>query len=184
MERPVLYFAHGGLDDGYPDIYSANLPNRGALDDISRKGIVDGGKGITMKFEAKKEYLKGYLNLNNKIVSLQTEYERWETIGTKVTPTLSHAPGGHGDNQSKVERASIEMARLKNELAEEIENATQKRDKIVRDINNHSPKVRHAQLLIWRYVNGMTLPQIARMIGKDERTVWNLINTAIRCLEL
>lgn len=137
-----------------------------------------------MKFEAKKEYLRSYNKVMNEIAALQNEYERWETIGTKVTPTLSAAPGGHGDNQSKVERAAIEMERLQREMAKEINNAVKYRQKIIHDINHRSPKVRHAQMLMWRFVNGMTVEQIAGMLKRDERTVRTLINKAINSLDI
>lgn len=135
-----------------------------------------------MNYQEKVVFLMGYSRSIARIRAFQAEYEKWETIGSKITQSYSPTPGGSG-NTSKVERAAIEMAKVKDKINSEIVKSSVQRDKVLEAIEKIE-KQRYADLLTYRYVNCLTVDRIAQIIGKDTRTVSKVIKTAIKQLDI
>jgi DNA-directed RNA polymerase specialized sigma24 family protein len=130
-------------------------------------------------YKEKKAFLSSYIRAENALNSTLMEYERWKTIGTKVNQVLSAVPGsGSREDQSKVEKAAIEMASILDGIQAEIEDAKSKKAEVINAINK-GPKLRHRELLRYRYICRMSNARIADMLGKDVRTIERAMRTAI-----
>lgn len=137
-----------------------------------------------MKYSEKVEFLEGYTRSMARIQAFQAEYERWETIGEKITQTYSPTPGGGGSNEGKVARASLEMVEISRQIEDEISNAIKQRDAIKEAIATKCHKQRYADLLTYRYISGLKNHRIATIIGKEVKTVSNAMRRAISELDI
>ena len=136
-----------------------------------------------MDYRQKKEYLESYQRHSKNIEALQMEYEKWETLGTKVTQSLSFAPAGGDENTSKPERSGIELAQIKEKIMKEIAESTVAREKVASAISK-SKKRRYRDILTYRYINGLNAYKISRIIGKEVRGTHKLIRNAIYDLDI
>ena len=134
-----------------------------------------------MTYKEKKAFLSSYIHAENALKASLAEYERWETIGTKVNRIFSAAPGsgsGSTDANGKVERAAVEMASIMEGIQANIDDAKRTKAEVIAAINK-VPRMRHRELLRYRYICRMSNTKIAEMIGKDVKTVEKVIKTAI-----
>lgn len=137
-----------------------------------------------MDFKQKHNYLMGYRRKMAQIESDTVEYERWVTIGAKMTQAFNAAPPSSCGSSSRVEKSGIELMEIYDKLQREIQEALRCRDRIRKVINERAKKPRYAELLRWRYISGMTNAKIAEMIGKSEKTVSHAMVRAIETLDL
>lgn len=137
-----------------------------------------------MDYKSKVDYLSGYKRKSAEISAALTEYERWLTIGARVTQVLDAAPGGGGCGGNRVEKAAIELSGIRGSLEKEIEECIRLREEIRRTINAKAKKPRYAELLRWRYVAGLSNAKIAWNIRKDEKTVSRAMVRAIKTLDI
>lgn len=131
-----------------------------------------------MTIKEKKTFLASYIRAENALQASLEEYRRWETIGEKVNQVLKAVPGGAGGNDSKVERAAIEMALIMDGIQDNITEARQAKQLVI-DAINSVPRLRHREILRYRYICRMSNEKIAEMIGKDVRTVYRIMKCAI-----
>ena len=136
-----------------------------------------------MTYEGKKAYLEGYIRCMRRIEALSFEYEKWEAIGTKSNQGYSPAPGG-GNNSSKTETGGMNMADIMLQIEEERKATKKLRDEIQKAIRTKSAKRRYAELLEYRYINGLPNGKIAELIEKDKRSVERAIKAAINGLQI
>ena len=137
-----------------------------------------------MRYQEKVDFLEGYQRAMARIQAFQAEYERWETIGEKVTQTLSLTPAGGGNNEGRVARASLEMVEISKQIEDEITNALTQRDAIKDAIAAKCKKKRYADLLTYRYISGLKNYRIAMIIGKEPKTISNALRRAISDLDI
>lgn len=137
-----------------------------------------------MDIRAKREYLSSYQQLQNRIIGLTHEIEKWKTIGEKVNSAISGAGGSSSGNNSKVENSAVNTSDILKEIQLEINSALQQRDAILNTIRGKSSKMRHRELLEMHYINGMSTSKIAKILKKEEKTVQNSISKAVNELDI
>ena len=137
-----------------------------------------------MTNQEKREYLRNYQQLQNRIVGLTHEIEKWKTIGEKVNNAIGCSGGSSSGNNSKVENSAVNTSDILKEIQIEINSALQKRDAILNTIRGKSRKMRHRELLEMHYINGMSTAKIAKILKKEEKTVQNAISKAVNELDI
>ena len=137
-----------------------------------------------MDIRAKREYLRSYQQLQNRIIGLTHEIEKWKNIGEKVNSEISGAGGCSSGNNSKVENSAVNTSDIITEIQLEINSALQQRDAILNTIRWKSLKMRHRELLEMHYINGMSTSKIAKILKKEEKTVQNAISKAVNELDI
>lgn len=137
-----------------------------------------------MDIRAKREYLRSYQQLQNRIIGLTHEIEKWKTIGEKVNSAISGAGVCSSGNNSKVENSAVNTSDIITEIQMEINSALQQRDAILNTIRWKSRKMRHRELLEMHYINGMSTSKIAKILKKEEKTVQNAISKAVNELDI
>ena len=137
-----------------------------------------------MDIRAKREYIRSYQQLQNRIIGLTHEIEKWKTIGEKVNNAIGRSGGSSSGNNSKVENSAVNTSDILKEIQLEINSALQQRDAILITIREKSRKMRHRELLEMHYINGMSTAKIARILKKEEKTVQNAISKAVNELDI
>ena len=137
-----------------------------------------------MDIRAKREYLRSYQQLQNRIIGLTHDIEKWKTIGEKVNSAISGAGGCSSGNNSKVENSAVNTSDIITEIQIEVNSALQQRDAILNTIRGKSLKMRHRELLEMHYINGMSTAKIAKVLKKEEKTVQNAISKAVNELDI
>ena len=137
-----------------------------------------------MDIRAKREYLSSYQQLQNRIIGLTHEIEKWKTIGEKVNNAIGGSCGSSSGNNSKVENSAVNTSDILKEIQVEINSALQQRDAILNTIRGKSRKMRHRELLEMHYINGMSTAKIAKILKKEEKTVQNAISKAVNELDI
>ena len=114
-----------------------------------------------MTNKEKRDYLMHYQNLQNRIIGLTHEIEKWESIASKVNSAIKGSGVSSGDNSSKVERGAVNVADIINSIQTEINSAKDVREEVLTTIRTKCGKMRHRELLEMRFVNGMSEREIA-----------------------
>lgn len=136
-----------------------------------------------MTYKEKKEILEGYISCQHKIVGLQKELENWETIATSITQKITPVIVNTNDNNSKVETCAIKCVEIQQKIIDEIKSAQYNRN-IVQDAIERMKDTRKRDILTMRYVNGMSVSDIAIKLNKDRNNIYKMIRTGIRNVEL
>lgn len=136
-----------------------------------------------MTVEEKKQYLGRYRDLQNEIAGLTAEIEKWQTIGEKVNNALGIG-GGSNLKQSKVEKSAVNVADIIADIQADIDKAREKRQEIEKAIDSGCKWFRHKEILKMRYINGLSVSKIARMLHKEDKTVSNMISSAIKDMKI
>lgn len=137
-----------------------------------------------MTIREKRAYLNGYKKMQTRIIGLTNELERWQNIATKVNNAMDITGVRGGGNDSKVERASVKTMDILADIRNDIIDAKKMRDHIIDTINRKSRKMRHRELLMMHFINGMSVPKIAKTLNKENKSVANAIAVAIRDLNI
>lgn len=138
---------------------------------------------IYLDIKEKKEYLEGYRRTQARIVAMAMEIEKWQTIGEKVNNDIGTGGGGNYKT-SKVEKSAVNVADIIADIQLEINGAKQQREAIKNTIDNGCKFLRHQEILTMRYINGMSVWKIAKVLHKEEKTVSNMINAALKELNI
>jgi len=121
----------------------------------------------------KKNFLCSYKDECLKIVELQLEYEKWETVAESMTQKLSDMPHS-SEVSSKIESASIEMVNIQGkirkamEIKESIENG-------IYGIKSHCQKL----ILEEAYIKGITFREISEKWNKDIKNIYQIHRYAL-----
>ena len=135
-----------------------------------------------MTYNEKKRFLEGYVYSVRRIKGLQRELEEWQTIATGITQKLKDIPIRSSGN-NKIEDCAIKMAELENQLYDEIEKATQKRESI-QIVVNQIRDLRRREIIELRYVHGLSVNMISYELDKDCENIYKIIRRTIKSLEI
>ena len=133
-----------------------------------------------MTLDEKREYLKQYQMAQNSIVGLTHELEKWQALGVRVNNALSTGGSGSNVKQSKIEQSAVNTADILRTIQTEIDGEIAKRQSIIESLNQNCKKYRHREILKMRYIHGMSNSQIAKQLGKDTKSVSNLVTAALK----
>lgn len=134
------------------------------------------------ELEVKKDYLNRYQSTQKQIKALIKEIEQWQTIAENASASISGGGGGKSNN-SRVELGAINVMDIINQIQSDIDELAPIRPEIKAKINS-CKSYRHREILTYRYINGMTINAIARQEKKEPKTIINLINAAVKKIEI
>lgn len=134
------------------------------------------------ELKAKKEYLAQYQSTQKQIKGLIREIEQWQTIAENASAAISGGGGGKS-NTSRVETGAINVMDMIRQIQDDIDKLAPIRPEIKAKIES-CKSYRHREILTYRYINGMTINAIARQEKKEPKTIVNLINAAVKKIEI
>ncbi len=141
-------------------------------------------KNEKAEYEAKKEYLRGYLRACRKIDNLREQLESlWEVEQSAKTQRLSDMPKGGGSGQQDL---SVLMGRLE-ELRTEIHNKINESLKVRFDIEHTILELKDdmEQEVLWlRYIKIMKWREICNKTGYAEANIYRIHTNAINNLKM
>lgn len=137
-----------------------------------------------MTVKEKRAFLGEYQRIQNRIIGLTHEIEKWKSIGDKVNSAMDASGVHSGGNNSKVERSAVNTSDILSDIQNDVNRAKKQRDDIITTINEKSRKMRHRELLTMHFVNGMSVSKIARQLKKEDKTVANAITVALKELDI
>lgn len=127
------------------------------------------------EYERKKAILSKYISLQRSIARYGEELAKWAAIGTKINQSYQESIGT-GDQNSKTENAGINLAEIKKKIIKDIESCILERDNLKNAIKT-APN-RYREILIFRYINGLSIGRIAETMQKDERSIKRILKDA------
>lgn len=134
------------------------------------------------ELKAKKEYLAQYQSTQKQIKGLIREMEQWQTIAENASTAISGGGGGKS-NTSRVETGAINVMDIIRQIQDDIDKLAPIRPEIKAKIES-CKSYRHREILTYRYINGMSINAIARQEKKEPKTIVNLINAAVKKIEI
>lgn len=134
------------------------------------------------ELKAKKEYLAQYQSTQKQIKGLIREIEQWQTMAENASAAISGGGGGKS-NTSRVETGAINVMDIIRQIQTDIDKLALIRPEIKAKIEL-CKSYRHREILTYRYINGMSINAIARQEKKEPKTIINLINAAVKKLEI
>jgi hypothetical protein len=134
------------------------------------------------ELKAKKEYLAQYQSTQKLIKGLIREMEQWQTMAENASAAISGGGGGKS-NSSRVETGAINVMDIIRQIQDDIDKLAPIRPEIKAKIES-CKSYRHREILTYRYINGMSINAIARQEKKEPKTIVNLINAAVKKIEL
>ena len=134
------------------------------------------------ELKAKKEYLAQYQSTQKLIKGLIREMEQWQTMAENASAAISGGGGGKS-NTSRVETGAINVMDIIRQIQDDIDKLAPIRPEIKAKIES-CKSYRHREILTYRYINGMSINAIARQEKKEPKTIVNLINAAVKKIEL
>lgn len=137
-----------------------------------------------MTNQEKRDYLMHYQNLQNRIIGLTHEIEKWESIASKVNSAINGSGVSSGDNSSKVERGAVNVADIINSIQTEINSAKDVREEILTTIRTKCRVMRYREVLEMHFINGMSVYNIAKALKKEDKSVHKIINAALKELDI
>lgn len=132
--------------------------------------------------KSKKEYLNQYQSTQKNINALIREMEKWQRIAENASAAISGSGGGKS-NTSRVETGAINVMDIINQIQTDIDKLVPIRPAIKAKIDS-CKTYRHREILTYRYINGMSINAIARQEKKEPKTIVNLINSAVKKIEI
>lgn len=132
--------------------------------------------------EQKIRYLSRYRRLNQRIDRLLEEQGRWREKAMRITPVLTHAPGGKGGG-GPIERPIEKVLEIDAEINREIDELQTVRQEIRAALNQLEDK--NLELLMeYRYIDGLTWERIAEKMDYSRQWVFSLHGKALQKIEL
>ena len=104
-----------------------------------------------------------------------------QSLATKTTTTLKHAPGGSNIFKSKVETAVIELQTLSEQLADEVTRLIEVTKKISSAIEL-VPNADERAILEYRYLCFFSWTQIAALMKTSGRQIFRFHHSALKFL--
>lgn len=127
------------------------------------------------EYERKKEILSKYISLQHSIIGYTEELAKWGAIGTKINQSYQEGIGTE-KNISKPEIAGTNLAEIKKKIETDMVKCVEERDYIKKHIN--TAPIRYREILVFRYINGLSARKIAEIMQKDERSVKRILKDA------
>lgn len=135
-----------------------------------------------MTIAEKKTYLQQYSSILNEIEGYLEERERWRTLATKITPTLSDMPKG-GNNESRLVSSVEHIVSIDNRIENKIKDLRSMRENIDRAVSELEDS-RYRQVIYNRFILNKRWDIIADTIGYDERWTRRLCEQALAKINL
>ena len=136
----------------------------------------------TPENEQKIRYLSRYRRLNQRIDRLLEEQSRWREKAMRITPVLTHAPGGKGGG-GPIERPMDKVLEIDAEINREIDALIDLRREIQGAIDK-VPDENLQLLLTYRYINGLSFEKIAEKMNYCERQIYRKHGEALSWISL
>ncbi len=126
-----------------------------------------------------KEYLSQIRFIDRLVDSKLEQLERWKSIATKATATLSDMPRSDSPDLQSLETTVVKMVDMEREINADIDRLVD----LKREANTVLQCVecpQYRMLLELRYFSGYTWEQIAEMLHCDLRSVYRAHYRALR----
>ena len=136
-----------------------------------------------MTYNEKRNFLGRYGYSIRRVKNLNRELEEWRTIATNITQKLTPVTVKNHDNESKVERCAIRISEIEKDILEEISAAEEYREQITVAVEGIKD-TRRRELIEMRYITGLSVNNIAGIIGKDEDNIYKMIRKTIRSMDI
>lgn len=136
-----------------------------------------------MEYKEKVAYLESYRSLYARCVGLEAELQQWTDLGLRINQRYDVQGGHGGDVNSKVETSGLNTSEICRKIELELKEATNSRD-TVKKLLKSPKKDYHRTVLELRYINGLPIWRIARILHKSEETIKGVLRTAINSLEI
>lgn len=131
--------------------------------------------------QSAKAFFQQVRNIDKQIDVKYQQLERWETLATKVTPTLSGAGGGSG-GESRVESCVARIIEVKKELEADIAKYTEMAREANAKINGLRDE-KQRRCLDSFYLQGKSFEEIAEEMNYSVPGVKKLRNLALRAVD-
>lgn len=135
-----------------------------------------------MDYKSKVAILESYRELYARCEGLAAELQQWTDLGVRINQRYDVQGGHGGDVNSKVETSSLETAEICRKIDLELRSAINCRESVKRLLK--SPKKDYHKLVLeLRYINGLPIWRIARILRKSEETIKGVIKSAINSID-
>lgn len=125
------------------------------------------------RYRASLEYLTQIKRLESRVDSLRERRTRYRDMATMITPRYSSQPSGGGNGESRQERYAVKLLELEEEMrarGEEYVELVREAERAISAL----PDRRWRDVLTYHYVNGWTIPRVARAMNYARETVYRL----------
>ena len=125
-----------------------------------------------MTRQEKKNFLKRYNHICDKIEQINNRIEEIRTAGEKITQSYSDV-GYSSSSESKVERAAVKIPDLEAELRKK----TAEKERIDNAIR--SLRSNQQELVKMIYIDGISQNRVAQLLHKTPNTIRTVVNRAV-----
>ncbi len=136
-----------------------------------------------MTYGEKMDILMKYRRTEKRIGRLMEEKTAWLERATSVNQIYRQAPGMGSGGPGKIQSAVEKIDEIEREITEEIDKLADMRQLVSRGIRKVGDD-KQQDILGYRYLLGMTWPQVAEKMEMDERWVRRLHVRAVNQLTL
>lgn len=133
-----------------------------------------------MTYKEKDAFLRQYREKCIEISGLIREREKWETIA--MSTAAGTEPGG-GSGSGRVQGAAVNAADIMTEIDNDIAAAAARREEVRRVVDAH-PARRQRLMLGLRYINGLSVEDVANEIGKSVKWTRQSLQAAVNALNM
>lgn len=133
-----------------------------------------------MTYKEKDSFLRQYRESCIEISGLIREREKWETIAMS---TAAGAEPGGGSGAGRVQGAAVNAADIMTEIDKDIAAAAAQREEVRRVVDSH-PARRQRLMLGLRYINGLSVEDVANEIGKSVKWTRQSLQAAVNALNM
>ena len=125
-----------------------------------------------MNRQEKKNFLRKYPNICDKIEQINNRIEEIRTAGEKITQSYSDV-GYSSSSESKVERAAVKIPDLEADLIKK----TAEKERI--DSAIRSLRSNQQELIKMIYIDGISQNRVAQLLHKTPNTIRTVVNRAV-----
>lgn len=134
-----------------------------------------------MTYQEKDKILRQYRDNAIRLRGLAQEAERWEQIA--MSTAVSGEPSSGGGNGGRVQAAATNAADILREIHQDMDGIRAERQE-VRQLVDGVQNRRQKMILELRYINGLTVDQIANEIGKSHKWTRESLRRAVDALNM
>ena len=133
-----------------------------------------------MTYKEKDAFLRHYRDSGIEISGLIREREKWEAIA--MSTAAGTEPGG-GSGSGRVQGAAVNAVDIMREIDQDIAAAAAQREEVRRVVDTH-PARRQRLMLGLRYINGLSVEDVANEIGKSVKWTRQSLQAAVAALDM
>lgn len=135
-----------------------------------------------MTYQEKDRFLRQYRENAIRIRGLVQEAERWEQIAMSTAISGEPSSGG-GNTGGRVQAAATNAAAIVQDIQRDMDGIRAERKEVRRLVDGVQNR-RQKMLLELRYINGLTVDQIANEIGKSHKWTRESLRRAVDALNM